>query len=587
MGIEPKFLTFDELLQKKLFKISDYQRAYSWTSRERKELFNDISKLYITENYSDGYRNHFMATIVCCTKKKVYLETDEYVDFDIVDGQQRITTLIILLKAISKKLKETDPIKYKKTLRSINELLVKDEDNKLILIQTNHESSIHLREYLLNGTVPDRTKIKTHATKNLVNAFKDCEKYIVDWMSLDRTVLDLLKLVKNRLNFILHVIEDEATVYTVFEVLNSRGLDVDWLDKCKSVIMGIAFEKLNKENKNFNQTIEYLHKYWSLIYKEIGIANITGSEIVRFTATLYNPDKLSKVMKVDDAIDFIKSQCINNPQDTVEFSKKILDVTTVLRSIEDNKRLKSISRIIHTRLLYVAIKLSQRFNEEQKDHLLYMWEQITFKIFGLAHKDSRSQVGAFVRLAHKAMGINNNDIYVKDYYELREMEESFNELDQYIPMKTIITTVSDADSYNNWEKELIYLFYRYERYLSKKNNYNFQEDIWDIIWQSPTNDSIEHIYPQNPEPHWKGIITKRKDYHRNRLGNLIILPIKMNKRASNLDFHKKKSIYIESSMKSVSEIQYYSKWDHKTIDQRTAIFIEWISNEWNINYKYL
>ena len=56
--------------------------------------------------------------------------------------------------------------------------------------------------------------------------------------------MDLVILLKSKLYFILHVIDDEGSVYTVFEVLNSRGLEVDWLDKCKSMLMGIAFEKL-------------------------------------------------------------------------------------------------------------------------------------------------------------------------------------------------------------------------------------------------------------------------------------------------------------------------------------------------------
>jgi uncharacterized protein with ParB-like and HNH nuclease domain len=269
MGIEPKFLTIDELLQKRLFKIPDYQRAYSWTSRERNDLFSDIEKLYEYHDYKDGKRNHFMATVVCCTKDKVVYETDEYEDFDIVDGQQRVTTLIILLKSILKKLQEVSLNEHKKTIRNLEELLVKDEDNKLILIQTNHESSLHLRNYLLNGSIPESKKIKTHATKNLAKAFVECEQFIDAWKGKSRSLIELLILIKNRLNFILHVIEDEATVYTVFEVLNSRGLEVDWLDKCKSVLMGIAFEKLNNNNPNFNQTLQYLHQYWAQIYNDI------------------------------------------------------------------------------------------------------------------------------------------------------------------------------------------------------------------------------------------------------------------------------------------------------------------------------
>lgn len=98
--INPQFYTFEEFLQGRLFEIPDYQRAYSWTSRQRKDLFGDIKKLYSYSDYEDGDRTHFLATVVCCNKKiKEKHGTELFEVYDIVDGQQRITTLIILLKS--------------------------------------------------------------------------------------------------------------------------------------------------------------------------------------------------------------------------------------------------------------------------------------------------------------------------------------------------------------------------------------------------------------------------------------------------------------------------------------------------------
>ena len=68
----------------------------------------------------------------------------------------------------------------------------------------------------------------------------NAQKYIESFED-SKEVLNLLKTVKNRLDFIFYVLEDEGAVYTVFEVLNSRGLAVAWMDKCKSMLMGIDF----------------------------------------------------------------------------------------------------------------------------------------------------------------------------------------------------------------------------------------------------------------------------------------------------------------------------------------------------------
>ena len=79
--IKPDYLTFDSLLQKRLFRVPEYQRAYSWGLQQRNDLFFDITKLQ--------------------TNKKEEVGVDEYGVFSIVDGQQRLTTLIIILKAFN------------------------------------------------------------------------------------------------------------------------------------------------------------------------------------------------------------------------------------------------------------------------------------------------------------------------------------------------------------------------------------------------------------------------------------------------------------------------------------------------------
>lgn len=348
--------------------------------------------------------------------------------------------------------------------------------------------------------------------------------------------------------------------------------------------MGIAFEKLNKNNTNFNQTIEYLHAYWSQIYKEIGTYNISGSEIVRFTSTLYNPEPQSKIMKPEDSIEFFKAVCEVNPENTVEISKWLLDVTCELRNIEEDKRIQAVTNIIHTRLVYVAINLSEHFDKKEAEKLLDIWERTTFKIFGLSHKDSRTQVGAYTKLANKIMDIESKRNFIDKSYRVREIVEKFRALNDEFPINEAVKIMEEADCYNNWEKQLLYLYYKYERYLCEKSGYNLNDDVWNAIWNSPTNDSIEHIYPQAESDDWKGKVIKRKDFHLNRLGNLIILPIKMNKRAGNKGFGKKKDIYSESSLKSTKDILNYADWDYKQIENRTKELLEWIKEEWSIKF---
>ena len=99
LNIQPKFISFAQLLEKRLFRIPLYQRAYSWSRTQRRDMFEDIGKLKGRPENS-----HFMATVVGLNRRTIPIVTDEYGVIDIVDGQQRLTTLVILLKTIEQEL---------------------------------------------------------------------------------------------------------------------------------------------------------------------------------------------------------------------------------------------------------------------------------------------------------------------------------------------------------------------------------------------------------------------------------------------------------------------------------------------------
>ena len=90
---------------------------------------------------------------------------------------------------------------------------------------------------------------------------KECENFVRVWQDESRSLEDLIAHLYNRLTFIYHEINDEGLVYTVFEVLNSRGLPVSWFDRLKSMLMAIVFE--SKEAENRSEIIDEVHSLWS------------------------------------------------------------------------------------------------------------------------------------------------------------------------------------------------------------------------------------------------------------------------------------------------------------------------------------
>jgi uncharacterized protein with ParB-like and HNH nuclease domain len=104
MQIQPIYMDMKTLLSGRLFRVPEYQRAYSWQSKQREDFFGDVKKVAGSASGSE----HFMAAIVGLRRKKIRIQADQFTEIEVVDGQQRLTTIAILLKAIAKELDRND-----------------------------------------------------------------------------------------------------------------------------------------------------------------------------------------------------------------------------------------------------------------------------------------------------------------------------------------------------------------------------------------------------------------------------------------------------------------------------------------------
>ncbi len=165
MQIQPQHFSLGTLFSDRLFRIPEYQRAYAWQTKQRSDLFDDIVKVQASGNEAE----HFMATLVGLRRRKISVAAHQFVEIDVVDGQQRLTTLAILLKAISKALNRSDKTEAKRA-EEIDALLVKGDDLSLLLLQTNHDSSHVFVDYLREGTAPGDNVAATAVDQNLSEA---------------------------------------------------------------------------------------------------------------------------------------------------------------------------------------------------------------------------------------------------------------------------------------------------------------------------------------------------------------------------------------------------------------------------------
>jgi Protein of unknown function DUF262/Protein of unknown function (DUF1524) len=553
--IQPQYLTLAKLLDGRLFRIPEYQRAYSWTKHQRKDLFDDIQKIYA--KCPDA--GHFMAAVVCLQRNKQILGTDEFHVLEVVDGQQRLTTLIILLNTIKLAL-DLENKAEEKISRELNELLVKVDSDELLLLQTNHDSSHYFANFLRQGTTHQPKLATTIADQEILQAIEDCSRFVEGWKNKGNDLPALVALLKNRLFLLLHEINDEKTVYTVFEVLNSRGLDVSWLDRLKSILMGAAFEL---DNVDQEQIIEDLHTVWRDIYNVIGLRQGMSTEMLRFAASLRLTYPPSRPLGEQDAVDSLRSKA-NTAKEIRDVATWLLRVTKACDAIAANKQINAVTKISQARLLATAIHLREDITEQQRENLLACWEKVSFRIYGILSNDARTRVGEYIRLAWH---VANKQLDVKG------IGEAIKDIGGDFPIDDAIASLRMKNCYERWENELRYFMFRYEEHLAREQNLNFSNEQWEKIWMVSPSDSIEHIWAKSQAP----------DKYKHSLGNLILLPPRLNSTLNNSQPQNKVDSYRNCGLLIAGKVANTinsSGWNIESIEEREEELLAWAAIEW-------
>ena len=553
--IQPQYMPLSKLFDGRLFQIPEYQRAYSWTSHQRHDLFEDIKKTHAKGEDA----GHFMAAVVCLQHRKLTLGTDEFQVMHVVDGQQRLTTLIVLFNAIKLALKKGEKAESK-LADEIADLLVKPEGDELLLLQTNHDTSHYFADYLKKGLAPPAKFGKTLADREILKAIEECKSFVNEWKQHGESLLSLAALLKNRLYFLLHEINEIRTVYTVFEVLNSRGLEVSWLDRLKSNLMGAAFEL---KNANHAVLTKDLHTIWRDVYSVIGLRQGLSTEALRFAATLRVEEAPSRPLGEEDSADCLRLLG-KNAKSIRGVAEWLLEVTKACDEIMKNPRLNAVTGIAQARLLAVAILLRNDIQDNDRAKLLRRWERVSFRIYGMLGYDKRYRVGDFVRLSWEV---------VNEGLSVKRIDAAIEEIGADFSIKDAVEELRRANCYEGWQEELRYLLYRYEEYLAEEQGLNFKNENWERIWMVSAAESIEHIWPRSDAP--------KKQMH--RLGNLVLLPPKLNSKLQDrypvdkVGDYRKTGLLIAGEVADMIES---AGWDKSSVEKREKAILRWVAEEW-------
>ncbi len=243
-----KLLDFIGKSQEKQFVIPIYQRVYSWEKEQCKQLWDDIVKT----GGNDQMNGHFIGSIVF-VQDDIY--TTSHNEFLIIDGQQRLTTIMLLLTALRDHLNDEDEFLKKFSCQKIqNDYLInsdKDGDKKFRLILSESD-----KDTLLSLIDKDKRKPSEPSSK-IVENFKLFEKWIrknTDKLETIFKGLDKLMVAEISLE------RGKDNPQLIFESMNSKGMELAQTDLIRNyILMGLKPEK---------QEIFY-KKYWRAMEDEL------------------------------------------------------------------------------------------------------------------------------------------------------------------------------------------------------------------------------------------------------------------------------------------------------------------------------
>ncbi|GAA9622920.1 hypothetical protein HpVa125_14290 [Helicobacter pylori] len=589
-----ELLNLDGVIEKGVFEIPSYQRGYAWQIRQLKDFWNDlehVSKL--------GSQFHYMHSL---TLRELENEFENSA-FEIIDGQQRLATSLILLGLLAKTTQNKDPkyslinlepiLSYKYYGLSEAFRAITEEENDLEWFKTSSfyaKNLIEAYEFFqekISGTpIETLEKMFDALIKKMLFSVVGLNDNRIDPFSSFETInnrgkdLSTLELLKNRLHFVAHKICEGKKLEKLQQEINDtytliyhdlRQFKDDHLEgflkhfvayyygekgdfKKRLLEMEFNAHKRYTDNTNFNEEYEKIDDL--LFYLSY------SSKVWNFLHTL---DEKSITLIVDD-----------NKKLEIEITPKmhgLLDKMRRLNALNDNAFLPLLLSLLTIQRAGKSAN-EQPYTTKELEGLLEYLERFGFLIYEVAGKNTAKN--EWIELAFKAIQAYRfwgDKITIED---LPTLEKNFFNKHKNSALELLeesIHSKKNTEKWYQWGKALNYLLYEYELHHNPETTLKFDGSI----------ESIEHILPQNPD---QGYSAKEKNWAKNpnivhALGNLLLIPKNVNSSLSNKPFDEKRKQYLKGSY-SEKEVAKNASFGVEQIKERSEKLLDFLIARYRI-----
>lgn len=508
--------------------IPRYQRMYIWGEKEWRELFEDLQFTYENEGNGETW-SHFLGSFVLEKQQNKK-------EFIVIDGQQRITTLLIMFSVICRLYNE---LQKEELFKGTKKYIVGTDDEGRDYIRVSNEDLRNLRKIVAECTdfkptielqrpILDKTFSKsTQQDTNILNCYNFFYNNFTRFTNLDINNLNKLRDKISDLNIVEIIVTNEQEGYNIFEIVNARGVDLEDHELLKNYI----FKYIRPSS-----IVDKAKEKWNLLNENVYIENssVLSDYLSHYTTHKYQkPDKKNNEFRIiRDSVDKHNVESLLN--DIVEKSEIYRQFyipqecqNEIVSYVLDFFRLRKHRQF---RPLFLSlISAYQRGNiskPQMEDYFIKI--QNFYFIWGVVGKGTSNIVEDTI------------------YFYAKKIENEYTEglIDEFIRV-LVEKFVPDESTFINKFIEM-----GYSKNNKKYNNSNYKRDIQYILSEFEkyydnnaelkiNQFTIEHIASDNGE-----------DDHC-KIGNLIPLSENLNYKSGNDLFVAKLDIYRRSDFKTV------------------------------------
>ena len=560
--------TFRQLLGNGLnYRVPPFQRDYSWTEDEWDDLWHDLVGLF----EPDGELAHYLGYLV--------LQSSDSKRFDIIDGQQRITTISVMVLAALSHLQDLveaglDAVNNGRRKEQLQYSYIGYVDPVSLVTRSKLELNRHNNRFYQTSLVPlERLpqrglNVSEHQLRKAFNWFKERIKsrFGVATQS-GRDLASFLDTLVDKLFFTVITVTDELNAFKVFETLNARGVRLSSTDLLKNHLFSLVTAADTHDNE-----LKALEDRWERI------VGLLGSEsFPEFLRVFWN--SRNRLVRKSDLFKTIRRRISMRD-----------GAFQLLRDLD------------HSVAVYAALRDPQdgSWNAEEKralaQLLMFNVRQPLAMLMACHVKFFDAQRPAFTRIV-KAVAVIALRYNVICNLQTHEQERIYNEIARRVSDGTLQTTTDVlAVMRDVYPDDTTFKSAFTEKALRTTNSRNkkvMRYVLFEIERQCSGQDfdfesaqyNLEHILPEHPAGDWAHIDEAKQERLIYRVGNMTPLEAGLNRDVGNGPYASKRDVYARSVFQITRAIdEHYDSWDEQKIEARQRQLASIATTIWKIDF---